>query len=263
VSPWPLADRVRVAAEAGFRGVGLGYPDLIALRDSIGFEEIRRILEAFDMRYCEFEVLTDWWTTGERRAAADEMRENMLEAIQELAVPHSHVKCAPDMMGGSWPLEVYAEAFAELAADTERAGAALGFEVFPFTDVSTPVAGLAVIEAAGRPRTGLILDIWHITRRGVPYEELERIPAERIVHVELNDADEEPVGSLIEDTIDNRRLCGTGSFEVSAFLAAIEATGYRGLYGVEILSREHRTLSLEDAAQRVYETTIAQFRPLV
>jgi sugar phosphate isomerase/epimerase len=43
------------------------------------------------------------------------------------------------------------------------------------------------------------------------------------------------------------------------FIAALSAAGYRGVYSVEIISREHRKRSLEEAARRSFETTMNQF----
>jgi sugar phosphate isomerase/epimerase len=74
------------------------------------------------------------------------------------------------------------------------------------------------------------------------------------VHVELNDADAEPVGSLGDDTVDRRRLCGDGAFDIPGFIAAVRATGYRGLFGVEVISEQQRARTLRDAAAVSYES---------
>ena len=69
-------------------------------------------------------------------------------------------------------------------------------------------------------------------------------------------------GSLWEDTIHHRRLCGEGDLNPPAFIKAVQAAGYRGYYGVEILSEEHRKLPLEEMARRSFETTMEQFKKL-
>jgi sugar phosphate isomerase/epimerase len=86
------------------------------------------------------------------------------------------------------------------------------------------------------------------------------VPGEWIVSVEVDDADAEPVVSLSDDTVDRRRLCGEGAFDVPGFAAAVHDTGYDGLFGVEIISVDHRKLSLADAATRAYETATEQLR---
>lgn len=257
VSPWSLAERVSAAAEAGFEGIGFSCRDLASLKRDIGADGIRRVLEEYNIQHCEYESLFDWWTEGERRVAADRTKRELLQTVEEIAAPHSHVKCCPELEGGSWAPEAYAEGLAALASEAERAGARVGLELLPYSDLSTPADGLAVIEAGGNATatTGLILDIWHMERRGVPHEAIQAVPAERIVHVELDDGNQ-PVGAFGDDTIDNRRLGGEGSFDIAGFVAAVRSTGFDGAYGVEIISKKQRALPLRTAAQRAFETTV-------
>jgi sugar phosphate isomerase/epimerase len=66
-------------------------------------------------------------------------------------------------------------------------------------------------------------------------------------------------GSIGEDTICRRRLCGEGEFDVPGFIAALDRAGYDGPYGVEILSEEFRKLPLDEACRRSFDTSVAQF----
>jgi sugar phosphate isomerase/epimerase len=43
------------------------------------------------------------------------------------------------------------------------------------------------------------------------------------------------------------------------FIGFLRGAGYRGVYSVEIISREHRKRGLEEAARRSFETTMNQF----
>jgi sugar phosphate isomerase/epimerase len=260
VSPWPLAERVGAAAEAGFRGVGFSHEDLMAWKARIGFDGIAKILEQHDMRYLEFEPLYDWWTEGERRRQSNAVRVDLLRAIEEISMPSSYIKCTPELQGGVWPKETYAEAVAELAAEARQVGARVGLETLPFSDLRTPEDGLDVLKMAGCSNVGLVLDIWHIVRGDVPFDRVAVIPGEQIVHIELNDAESEPVGSLAQDTLDHRLLPGDGSFDIPGFLDAVAATGYNGVYGVEILSDEQRQRPLGEAARLAHDTAVAQFR---
>jgi sugar phosphate isomerase/epimerase len=79
--------------------------------------------------------------------------------------------------------------------------------------------------------------------------------------VELNDGYlVSPEGmSLTEETTEHRQLCGEGEFDLVGLIKAIQATGYDGVYGVEVLNKELKTWPLEKAVTRVYETTMWQF----
>jgi sugar phosphate isomerase/epimerase len=78
--------------------------------------------------------------------------------------------------------------------------------------------------------------------------------------VELDDADRSVVGTMLEDTLDRRRLCGEGALDVPSFIRAIRAAGFDGPWGVEILSDEHRKRSLHDQVTKSYTTTMSQFQ---
>ena len=56
----------------------------------------------------------------------------------------------------------------------------------------------------------------------------------------------------MEDTVNDRLQCGSGSFPLPAFLAAIAATGYAGPFGVEILSDANRRAPVMLAAMSAF-----------
>jgi sugar phosphate isomerase/epimerase len=248
ISPWSLGDRVEAAAATGFCGVGFSHDDLMRWHGRIGFDGIAEILKEHEIRHLEFEPLYDWWTDGERRRSSDVVRDGLLRAIEGIGVSSSYIKCTPELQGGVWPKEAYAEALA-----------GVGLETLPFSDLRTPEDGLDVLQMAGCANAGLVLDIWHVVRGDVAFDRVAAVPGDQIVHVELNDAAAEPVGSLAQDTLDHRLLPGEGTFGIPAFLAAIAATGYRGAYGVEILSDQQRKRSLRQAARLAHDTALAQF----
>ena len=105
---------------------------------------------------------------------------------------------------------------------------------------------------------GLIIDVWHTERGGTPPADLAAVPLRYIVGVELNDADAEQVGTLFEDTVKRRRLCGEGSFDLTGIIAALRTAGWRGPWGVEILSDAHRAAPLRESVAAAYDTA-AQF----
>ncbi|GAA1109499.1 hypothetical protein GCM10009579_35680 [Streptomyces javensis] len=83
------------------------------------------------------------------------------------------------------------------------------------------------------------------------------MPPGRIVGVELDDAETDVVGTLFEDTVRRRRLCGEGSFDLPAIVAALRTAGWTGPWGVEILSDAHRALPVRTAADVAYRTAAA------
>jgi sugar phosphate isomerase/epimerase len=251
-SPIPLRDRIEASAAAGFRGFGLLSVDLPEAERAYGLSGIRSILADNGIVHLELEGIPDWWADGPPRAESDEIRHTVLRAAEALGARHVKVHPAPD--DAPWDLDHWAAEFGQLARQAEGCGARLGIEFLPWTNIRTVHDGLRLVEAAGHDGGGLIIDVWHTERAGTRPDELAAVPPERIVGVELDDADSAVVGTLFEDTVHRRRYCGEGSFDLVGDIAALRAAGWTGPWGIEILSVEHRALDLRTAAERAFTT---------
>ncbi|WP_328931299.1 MULTISPECIES: sugar phosphate isomerase/epimerase family protein [unclassified Streptomyces] len=254
-SPLNLRERVEAARDAGFTAFGLLYVDLVEAEREYGIAGIRSLFADNGIDHVELELLTDWWADGPRRAASDTVRTGMLRAIEALGA--RTFKIGPDVADEPWELDVWAKEFAVLAAQADGVGARLGVEPLPWSNLRTVHDGLRLVEAAGHPAGGLIIDVWHVERAHTPPAELADVPGSRIVGVELNDAHSDVVGSLFEDTVHRRLLCGEGSFDLPGIVAALRTAGFRGPWGVEILSDTHRALPVREAAAAAYRSAAA------
>lgn len=251
-SPHDFRERVATAARLGYAGVGLMHSDLMRVRQRYGWREIAGILDDHGMKHLELEFLVGWMADGEELAAARATLEDLLEAARHLDV--RHLKVGPDMQGSVWPLSRMAERFAGLCRAAAEHGTGIVLEPMPWSNVADLDSAIAIVEGAGEPNGGLLLDVWHVARGGIPYEAVSAVPAGLIHHVELDDADAEIRGTLIEDTLDHRRFCGDGDLDVVSFLRALDAQGYDGPYGIEILSAAERRRPFCDTARDAIET---------
>lgn len=247
VSPFDFRARVEAAADAGYKGMGFVHDDLEAVREAIGYPEMRRILAANGIADVEVELIGDWFADGERRAKSDSVRRNLLSAGSALGA--RRLKVCGDVADTYWPKQVLIDAFAELCSDFDKLGMRVGIEIMPWTNFSTIANTMEVVGPAGTPNGGLFLDIWHMERGGVDLKEIGDLDPRYIVAIEINDAKTVVEGDLFHDTISNRRLPGDGSFDIKRFLAELKRAGYSGPCGVEILSNEQRSLPLSRAAQ--------------
>ncbi|MBZ5653556.1 MAG: sugar phosphate isomerase/epimerase, partial [Acidobacteriia bacterium] len=174
------------------------------------------------------------------------------------ALQARHLKVG-DFFREKTPMPRLIEAFSSLCAEAAEHGTRIGFELMPFAMLDTLQSSLAMIEGAGASNGGIILDLWHIVKLKIPYDEVGRIPLKFLVSVELNDGTFEAPWSLHEDTINHRRLCGEGEFDIRSFIKRIQKTGYQGPWGIEVLSQELRAKPLDELTQRSFKTTAAQF----
>jgi sugar phosphate isomerase/epimerase len=218
---------------------------------------MRKILDDNGMKYVELEFLRDWFFDGERKKQSDIQKRKFFEAADVLRPKHLKVG---DFYKEKYSMPHVIESFASLCAEAAQHDLMIGFELMPFGMIDTLRDSLTMIEGAGAKNGGIIFDLWHVVKLGIPYEEISRVPLKHIVGVEINDGTFTAPWSLHEDTINHRRFCGEGEFDVKGFLAAMKKTGYSGPYGIEVLSAELRPLPLEAAVSKAFKTTIAQFR---
>lgn len=266
-SPFDLPSRARAAAEAGYVGLGLETCDVAHCLRLHGADGIRRIIADAGLDYVELEVLGDWFADGERRAASDARREFLLRTAGEIGA--AQVKCVGEIHLASgeaqatgYPLPQVIDAFGGLCRDAARVGTRVSIEIVPGSGVRDLATARAIVEGAGEKNGGMLIDIWHMARGGIPYDDILTVPPHLITAIEVDDADAEQVGTIFEDTINNRRLPGEGALDVPRFLDVIQRTGYQGVYGIEMVSNEHRARTLDDAARASFNATMAQFAKL-
>jgi ubiquinone/menaquinone biosynthesis C-methylase UbiE len=117
-----------------------------------------------------------------------------------------------------------------------------------------------LVRSIANPAGGLLVDIWHIFRSGTAYAELvEKLPAEYVFAVEMSDGRAQPVGTLYDDTFDNRLAPGEGDFDVVGFIRAIDRLGFPGPWGLEVMSAELRSLPIEVATKTVFDAVARVF----
>lgn len=256
-SPFEFKERVEAAAIAGFRGIGIWHADLAHTLERQSLREMKRILDDNGVNFVELEFLTDWFLEGDRKKKSDVEKKRLLDAAGALEAHHVKVG---DFYREPCTMARLIKSFAELCADAATAGTKIAFELMPFAMIDTLEGSLEMIEGAGADNGGIALDLWHVVKLGIPYERISRIPKKFLISVELNDGTFEAPWSLHEDTVNHRRLCGEGEFDIRGFIEAVQTAGYSGPFGIEVLSEELRKWPLEKLATRAFETTISNFQ---
>jgi len=257
-SPFPLPDRIAAAARAGYTGFGILHADLVEAGEGMGYPRLAGLLRDHGIVHVEVEMLNDWYTSGEARATSDLVRRDLLEAARALGA--RHIKVGGDISADPVAWETFAAEFAALCADADSVGTRIAFEPMPFGNVATLHAARRLIDEANHPAGGLILDLCHMVRGGVTLHDIASLPSRYVIAAELDDADDTVVGTLLQDTLNRRRLCGEGAQDVTGFIRAVQATGFDGPWGVEILSQDFRQLDLASQAERSFATASGALR---
>ena len=256
---WP--DRCAEAAKVGFEGLGLWHADVSHQLESTTLGEMKRVFDDAGLKHLEVEFLWEFFVPRGQpaRADSDALRRQLFETAAAFDAHHIKVGNIPET---PCELDRVIEEYAALCDDAaQHTDARVAYEIIPFDpNVHTLDAGLRLVTEAGRPNGGLAIDTWHMGKLQIAPEELRRIPGEYLAWVELSDGPVQYMDDPIDEVINHRRLPGEGEFDIPGYIEACQAIGYDGPWGVEVLSAALRSLPLEEAAKRAYETTAAQFR---
>jgi len=235
---------LEVAARAGADGCELGVDGGIHAP-----EDHRAIVAAARRSSMPIEsvnAIRDWALPDDPdcRAAV----EMLLEVAVETAAPVI-VCVAPIRSEGMPPrdevLAAAAERLARLAELTAPTGVRLALEQVGLSSTRVGAIGgirsladaLAVAEAAG-PGVGLVLDSYNVATAGVPFEEVARLPRERIALAHI--ADGVATGSP-------RELPGDGELPLGSFVSALAEAGFDGALSIEVLPEQPAPDPLEFA----------------
>jgi sugar phosphate isomerase/epimerase len=217
---------------------------------------MKQIFDDNGIRHVELEFLTDWFLTGEKKKKSDETKRMLLTAAEALGARHVKVG---DFETQITPMPRLIETFAELCADAANYGTRILFELIVDGMIKTLPETLEMVEGAGAENGGIMIDLWHVVKMGIPYKDVARVPSRYLLGIEINDGTLECPWDLHEDTVNHRRFCGEGEFDVRGFVNCMLKAGYAGPWGIEVLSEDLRKKPLAYAANHAFETTMAQF----
>ena len=152
------------------------------------------------------------------------------------------------------PIEGAIDAFATACDRAADRGLSLALEYPAWATIGTYSQARAVVEGADRANGGLVIDTWHHVRCGADLAEIADVAPERILGIQLADGATAQVGTLQEDAA-NRRLPGTGDFDLARFVAAQWGRGVRCPIGPEVLDATLNAQGAGPAAQHLMAAT--------
>ena len=235
IRPQPLLEKIRLAAEAGFAAIELWINDLyehVGRGGEIG--DVEKALADHGLEVPSMIALRQWGEASELEypLMLDEARRRM-----ELAA-----RLGATYMVATPPREACPEAqlvdrYGELLELGRQVGICTTFEyVSFFGSVSTLDQAISIVEQVGDTDATLIVDAFHTWNSGGDIEELREIPAERISHFHIDDADPGmPAGTQADP---NRVMPGDGPIDLEAEIAILRAIGYEGTVSLELFNPE-------------------------
>ena len=240
-------ERVRAAAEAGFAGVGLRAENYWAAQwAGLTDADMLEVAGARGMCIREVEYITGWGTAADRDAAQQHKERTVFHMARTFGVRHLNAGLLEKLP----PVQI-AEAFAALC---DRAGPDLtvALEFMPYSGVPDLASAWRILQDANRPNSALIVDVWHWARAGMTAADLDPVPAEKIVAVQLCDVLEHPMEPLRAESLGHRLPPGQGWGDAVGLLTALQAKGVRpAVMTVEVISDELVARGVDRAARTV------------
>jgi sugar phosphate isomerase/epimerase len=241
VPVWPLEDVLAGAAGAGFRSIGLD--DLtVAGRDP---DDVAALLRSHGLACTDVGVL---------RVGEGDVRE-AAAGLAALAGAAGAAICIAAVYTAT-PDEVIPD-LRTGAAILAESGVRAALEFVPYGGLPTLSDAIAVCDAVGWGRCGLLVDTWHFFNSSEPWELLRSLDPGQIALVHINDALPLASDDLVRESRFRRAPLGAGTFELAKFAKALEELRYEGVVSIEVLSGDLRSRPPAQGAQELLDSVRA------
>jgi 4-hydroxyphenylpyruvate dioxygenase len=233
-----LDEKLEAIAQAGFKRVEIFENDLLSFNGSPA--DVRRMIADFGLETITFQPFRDFEgmpdAKRERALARAERKFDVMHSLGcDLLLVCSNV--APDSLGG------IDRAAADLRALGERAakrGMRVAFEALAWgRHINDYRDAWEAVRRADHPAVGLVLDSFHMLARGTDLAAVRSIPRDRIFLVQVADAPRLDMDYLSWSR-HFRNFPGQGDLPLDDFMDALDATGFDGLFSLEIFNDQFR-----------------------
>jgi len=260
-----LPEAIDLARKSGFEGIDFSIQEAAALRDARGLAYVRDLFAAAGVRPGLWGLPIDWRND---QTFAQELQE--LAGWARLGRELGCVRTATWVPSWSderdytanwaWHVERF-RAIAQVLADE---GCRLGLEFLGpqtlraghrYAFIHTLQEALDLAAEIGTGNVGLLLDAWHLYTSGGTVDDMDRLTAQDIVTVHVNDA---PAGVPLEEQQDQVRCLPleSGVIDLAGFMRKLAVLNYDGPVTPEPFSAALRELAAKDplaAAKRTAE----------
>ena len=229
-----LEDKLVAAAAAGFDGIEIFEPDLIA--SPWAPAELADRCAGLGLSIDLYQPFRDLDSTDDDRFARNLRRaERKFDVMEQLGTDTVLVcsSVAPDAVEDPDRL---AEQLATAAARAGERGLRIAYEALAWgRHVSTWERSWDAVRRADSPALGLCLDSFHVLSRGGDPAGFAAVPAEKLFFLQLADAPHMDM-DVLQWSRHHRLFPGQGAFDLPAFLGHVLAAGYTGPLSLEVFN---------------------------
>lgn len=236
-----LDDKLVAAAHAGFDGIELFEPDLVASTSSP--KQIRERCAELGLQIVLYQPFRDLDSTDPEQFERNLNRlDRKFDVMTELGVDLILVcsNASADAVADMDELATQLRAAGELA---DRRGMRIAYEALAWgRTVDLWQQSWDAVRRADHPAVGLCLDSFHILSRSSTIDELGEVPGDKIFFLQLADAPHKDM-DVLQWSRHYRLFPGEGAFDLVDFAAAVLGAGYRGPLSLEVFNDVFRQSS--------------------
>ena len=212
----PHEEQIRVAAQAGYTHVGLRLVPVAG--------------QPYQYEFHPSKVETSLLNNGIRVLDVEVFRltpETKISDFEPVLEASARLKASELLVHGADPDEArLAATFGGLCDLAARYGLAANLEPMPWVDVSNVAKALRILESAGRPNGGLLVDPIHFFRGGDTPQALSRVPQKVLRYAQLCDArpgKPAQMEEIVRQARSDRLFPGEGGLDLRGLLRALPA----------------------------------------
>jgi 3-dehydroshikimate dehydratase len=241
-----LEDKLAAAAAAGFDGVEIFEPDLVASPEPA--DRIRARCAELGLTIDLYQPFRDFDSTDADRLAANLRRAERKFTVMEALGTDLVLVCSSVSPDAVDDLDRLAEQLHGLAQRAGEHGLRVSYEALAWgRHVNTYDSSWEAVRRADHPALGVCLDSFHILSRGSDPAGIRHIPGEKIFFLQLADAPHLDM-DVLSWSRHHRLFPGQGAFDLPAFLDHVLAAGYRGPLSLEVFNDVFRQADPRRAA---------------
>ncbi|MDF1605368.1 sugar phosphate isomerase/epimerase and 4-hydroxyphenylpyruvate domain-containing protein [Nocardioides sp. YIM 152315] len=229
-----LTGKLQAAAEAGFDGVEIFEPDLVATPASP--EEVVALADRLGLSLDLYQPFRDAEGVGEDEFARVLRRARAKFALMQRLGIDTMLVCSNVGTATIDDDAVSAEQLHRLGDAAAEHGVRIAYEALAWGRyVDDYRRAWRIVEQADHDAVGVCLDSFHILSRGHDPSAIESMPGSKIFYVQLADAP-----ALTMDVLSwsrhHRLFPGEGAFDLGAFVTHVLRAGYDGPLSLEVFN---------------------------
>jgi 3-dehydroshikimate dehydratase len=243
-----LTDKLHAAADAGFDGVEVFEPDLVASPASP--EEVRALADRLGLSLDLYQPFRDAEGVDEEEFGRVLRRARAKFGLMQRLGIDTMLVCSNVGTATVDDDEVSADQLRRLGDEAAAHGVRLAYEALAWGRyVDDYRRAWRIVERADHDAVGVCLDSFHILSRGHDPAGIEEIPGDKVFFLQLADAPDLSM-DVLSWSRHHRLFPGEGAFDLGGFLGHVLRTGYAGPLSLEVFNDVFRQTDVARTARQ-------------